>query len=219
MRTISLSLVLLLAATAPALADDDVGTPTDGARLHDGFYLRLGTGFGGYAETITLEDATQHTQVSGMASVSELMIGGAVRPGFILGGGVWTSSVMTSERTVGGMEPPDEVLTGSGSFTLAGPFIDWYFHPRRGLHFQAAVGFATVRGYDLPEAEDNPDAASLGGGAMLGFGYDWWVSDQWSCGILARVVGVGAVQEDDNHMRWTHGIGTSPSLLFTATLN
>ena len=154
-----------------------------------------------------------------MASVSELTFGGAVRPGVILGGGFFTSSVLSSERTVDGLMPPDEVMTGSGNFTLVGPFVDWYFDPRRGLHLQAAAGFATVRGWDFPEAEDNPDAVSVGGGLMLGFGYDWWASEQWSVGILARVIGIAAVQEDDNAMEWTHGIGTSPSLLFTATYN
>lgn len=211
----ALFLVLVLAGSAPASADSEAS----GARYHDGFYLRLATGFGGYNETITAEDADESTTVSGMATVSELMVGGAVRPGLILGGGVWTSSVLASDRVVDGAMPPVEVWGGSGNFSLIGPFIDWYFDPGRGLHFQAAIGGATVRGWDLPEAQDNPDAVSVGGGVMLGFGYEWWVSNQWSFGVLARLAAVGAIQEDDQGMTWSHGIGATPSVLFTATLN
>jgi hypothetical protein len=222
-RIPSLSVLLfIVAAAAPALADDASVTasqPAPGVHEHDGFYLRLATGFGGYNETITAEDADESTTVSGMSNVSELAIGGALRPGVILGGGVWTSSVMSSDRHVRGMDPPDEVLGGSGNFTLVGPFVDWYFDARRGLHLQGAVGFATVRGWDLPEAQDNPDAVSVGGGLMVGFGYEWWVSNQWSVGVLGRLAAVVAAQEDESEMTWTHAIGTSPSVLFTATLN
>jgi hypothetical protein len=213
---------LLLAGAAPAFADEvEEGSvpPRPGVHEHDGFYLRFGTGFGGYNETITAENADESSTVSGMSTVGELALGGAIRPGLILGGGVWTSSVMASDRNIRGMDPPDEVIGGSGNFTLIGPFIDWYFNPHRGLHLQGAVGFATVRGWDLPEAQDNPDAVSVGGGVMIGFGYEWWVSNQWAVGVLARIAGVGAVQEDETNMQWTHGIGASPSVLFTATLN
>jgi hypothetical protein len=210
----------LLALATPAFAEEPpaIQAETDG-RVHDGFYLRLGTGFGGYNESIRLEDADEDTTVTGMSNVSEVAIGGAVAPGVILGGGAWTSSVMASDRHIDGMTPPDEVIGGSGNFTLVGPFIDWYFNPRRGLHLQGALGFATVRGWDLPEAQDNPDAVSFGGGIMVGFGYEWWVSDGWSLGVLGRLAGVVAAQEDEAEMTWTHAIGTSPSVLFTATLN
>jgi hypothetical protein len=209
---------MMLACAAPALADEGTAE-LRGVHEHDGFYLRIATGFGGYSESITLEDSDDSTNVTGMASVGELALGGAIAPGIILGGGVWTSSVLASDRHVDGMEPPDEVIGGSSNFSLVGPFVDWYFDPHRGLHLQGALGFASVRGYGLPEAQDNPDAASFGGGFMVGFGYEWWASDQWSLGILARLAAVVAVQEDEENQMWTHGIGTSPSVLFTATLN
>ena len=95
------SLILIAALAAPAAADEALGpTEREGVHTHDGFYLRIATGFGGYSESITAEDADRSTQVTGMASVSELTFGGAVRPGLILGGGFFTSSVLSSERTV-----------------------------------------------------------------------------------------------------------------------
>ena len=54
---------------------------------------------------------------------------------------------------------------------------------------------------------------------MIGVGYEWWVSEQWSFGILGRVVGIVAAQEDDTGVRWVHGIGSSPSVLLTATFS
>jgi hypothetical protein len=204
--------------SAPAIARTR-GPSTD-AHLHDGFYLRIAMGFGGYSESIDEDGSDASTSVRGIASASELALGGAIRPGLILGGGFWTSSVLSSERTlIDGSTPPDEVIAGSGNFTLVGPFVDWYFDARRGLHLQGALGFATVRGWDLQEAQDNPDAVSVGGGIMVGLGYEWWVSEQWSLGVLARLTAIAAVQEDDQDDLWTHGIASTPSVLFSATLN
>jgi hypothetical protein len=222
MRTSPFILGVLATLAGPALAQPAPLLPErdpPGARRHDGFYLRLGVGFGGYSEAISVEDADESTTISGIASVSELAIGGTVLPGLVVGGGVWTSSVLSSERNIDGMLPPDEVIGGSGNFTLLGPFVDLYFRPRSGLHLQAAAGLATIRGWDLPEAQDNPDAVSVGGGAMVGFGYDWWVGDEWSIGILARLAAVVGVQEDEMGNTWVHAIGSSPALLFTATFH
>jgi hypothetical protein len=209
----------LLATPAVAVADDGIAAtaPAPGVHEHDGFYLRFGTGFGGYSETITAEDADEGSVVTGMANVGEFAIGWSVRPGWIVGVGAWSSSVLSSDEDVRGMEPPSEVLGGGGNFSFVGPFFDHYFHPQRGLHLQASAGFATVRGFDVPDAQDSGDEVSLGGGFMVGFGYEWWVSDQWSLGVLGRLAAVVAVQDDDTGMQWTHAIGTSPSVLFTAT--
>lgn len=217
--------VLLLAIASPAAADPSMvaATPILPAdptvHHHDGFYLRIGTGFGGYGESITAENADQSTTVSGMATVGEFALGGAIRPGFVIGGGFWTSTVAASERVTNGPMPPPEVLGGSGNYTLFGPFFDYWLKPTGGLHVQAAIGLATVRGWDLPNVQDNPGWVSFGGGAMVGLGYDWWVSEQWSFGVLGRITGIVAAQDDATDMRWTHTLGTSPSVLFTATYN
>lgn len=222
MRTSSIAtaLLVLCGGTAYAQAPAPEAPVVDATvHNHDGFYLRIGTGFGSYNETITMEDADDSSTVTGMASVGELSFGGAVRPGFIVGGGFWTSSVMASDLQVRGPAPPDEVMVGGGNYTVVGPFIDWYFDPRGGLHLQGAIGLATVRGWNLTEADVYPDAASIGAGVMVGFGYEWWASAQWSLGILGRLTGVIAAQETEDDVLWFHAIGSSPSVLFTATYN
>ena len=57
------------------------------------------------------------------------------------------------------------------------------------------------------------------GSAMFGVGYEWWVSDQWSVGVLGRMALAWTTGKDTADVRWYHTIGASPSILFTATFN
>lgn len=190
-----------------------------GVRFHDGFYLRLGTGFGSYSEGIRQSGEDKTTTVSGIANVTEIAIGGAVRPGLIFGGGVWTSSVLASARTVRGNAPPSEVIDSRGDFQLVGPFFDYYTNPAKGFHMQGAIGVANVRGMSVDSVNFDKDSISVGGGLMFGVGYDWWVSDQWSIGILGRMTAAVTGQEDKTDVRWYHAVGGTPSVLFVGTYN
>jgi hypothetical protein len=219
--------ILLPSALTPAAFAQNGGAPLNivtvseapGVHLHDGFYLRLGMGFGSYSEAIRQEDADKQTTVSGIASVSEFALGGAVRPGLVFGGGVWTSTILASARTIRGNPPPGEVIDGRGDFQLVGPFFDYYPDPRGGLHMQGAIGIANVRGLSVDSVNFDKDSISVGGGVMFGVGYDWWVSNEWSVGVLGRLaVGVTG-QEDKAGVRWYHAVGGTPSVLFTGTYN
>ena len=223
---VSLALVLAVsvAFTTEAAAQGSVpgvsqSAEKPGARLHNGFYLRLATGFGSYNESIRQSGADKDSTVTGIASAGEFALGGAVRPGLIFGGGVWSSSVLASDRTVRGNAPPSDVIDGRGDFSLVGPFFDYYFDPRKGLHMQGAVGIANVRGLSVDSGKFDKDSISVGGGLMFGFGYDWWVSDEWSLGVLGRLAIGFTGQEDDAGTRWYHVVGGTPSVLFTATYN
>ncbi len=217
LAAVAFSATAALADVAPSGAVDDVAPR--GARVHDGFYLRLGTGFGAYHETVRADGADESTLVTGISSTLELAVGWAVRPGFVLGLGYFSSHALASDRTVRGQMPPIEVSTSNGEVSLIGPFLDWYFDSRRGLHFQLAAGVAVAEGYGLQTTDFDGEASAVGGGVMLGFGHDWWVSSEWSFGILARVEIIGAVGDDDAGESWTHTFGALPSLLFTATFN
>ncbi|HEY0707694.1 MAG TPA: hypothetical protein VGG33_12905 [Polyangia bacterium] len=229
MRTTRLSLLLGMAGTmgvsapvfAQPAADPTIAAPAlpPGAHLHDGFYLRLGTGFGSYGEAIRQSGADKQTTVSGIANVTELAIGGAVRPGLIFGGGVWTSTVLASARTIRGTAPPPEVIDSRGDFQLVGPFFDYYMNPSGGFHMQGAFGVANVRGMSVETTNFDKDSISVGGGLMFGVGYDWWVSKEWSIGVLGRMT-VGITGQDDKaDVRWYHAVGGTPSVLFTGTYN
>jgi hypothetical protein len=190
-----------------------------GPRVHDGFYLRLGAGFGGYHESVTRDGADESTLVTGVASAVEFALGWAVRPGLIIGGGWVSSHALASDVSVRGEMPPPEVVSGGAEVTLFGPFVDWYFDPRKGLHFQAAAGVAVAHGFGMQTTDFDDDAAAVGGGIAVGFGHDWWVADEWSFGILARIEALAAFGDDDRGTRWNHSFGALPSLLFTATFN
>jgi hypothetical protein len=229
MRTTLFSLIIASAVSwaATTQAQTNASSPptlssapaAPGVHRHDGFYLRLATGFGAYNESIRQKGADDATAVTGIASVGEFALGGAIRPGVIFGGGVFSCGVLASDRTVRGPVPPSEIVDSQGSLTIVGPFMDYYFDAHRGLHFQGAIGFASLRGVSVGSGEVDKDRVALGGGMMVGFGYEWWVSDQWSLGILGRITGGFATGKDASDVRWNHAVGASPSVLFTGTYN
>lgn len=192
--------------------------PPPGWHNHDGFYLRLAIGFGSHRSDVTIEGEDRGTHVSGIAGAGELAIGGAIARGVMVGGGIYTSNVLASDRIVHGTAPPVDVLERGNDFSLIGPFVDWYLDPGRGLHVQGAVGLVTLRQGQVTDGELDEDTA-LGAGIMVGFGYDWWVSREWSFGVLGRLTAGVAVGDDSSGAQWTYEIGVSPAVLFTATYN
>jgi hypothetical protein len=186
---------------------------------HDGFYLRLATGFGPYNESIARPGETAHTTVSGMASTGDFAIGGSPRPGLILGGAIWTTSVLASDTRTDSGYPVPPSTSQSGSYSVLGPWMDYYFNPHGGLHMPAGIGFAVVRGIDPQGARVHSDDVAYGAGILAGLGYDWWVGDEWSVGITGRLTGIVGTSVDADGHRWVHLIGSSPSVLFAVTYN
>ncbi len=219
-------IVASLVALPGALADPPpaptsvVAVEDPSAHLHDGFYMRLATGFGSSFQTIAMEGHDPSVTVSGMSNVGELALGWAVWPGRILGLGWWSGTLVVTSREfhMDQPMPPDPLLNDAKDFNIFGPFADIYFNPRRGFHMQGALGLATVRGLGLTEARFHDDVV-YGAGVMLGLGYEWWVSNQWSVGLLGRVTAASTVNDDQDGVTWVHAVGASPSLLFTATYN
>jgi len=188
-------------------------------RLHDGFYLRLSTGLGPYNEWIDRAGQESHASVSGIAQTADVAAGGSIRPGVVLGGAFWSTTVLASNtRTFAG-----EVLTSTTaqnpSSWVAGPWVDYYFNPRGGFHLPAALGIAVINGLDVEGVRLSRNNNALGAGMLAGLGYDWWISDQWSIGVLGRITAIAATSKDDDGRRWVHLVGSVPSVLFSATFN
>lgn len=214
--------VLVLAHASPCFAQN--------ARVHDGFYLRLGGGVGFISDAFeTEEDSAVEISgtIQGTTFPGEIAIGGTVAPGLVLGGGLYwhyapSPSAEEVEVQAQGLESELEIEFEPSQFTLIGPMVDYYFDPRRGLHLQGSVGLAL---FALGEGEvaglagfESEEQSGGGLGAMVGVGHEWWIADNWGLGILGRVaVGVTGA-EDDNEVEWTHTV-LAPSLLFTATMN
>jgi hypothetical protein len=138
--------------------------------------------------------------------------------GLVLGVGAYTATMPAFEAET------DDPETGSYAFELTqlalfGPFADYYFDREGGFHVQGAPAVATVvAGSGEPEIA-GPQAqahTAVGFGFMLGAGYEWWVDDQWSLGLIGRFT-FGVTQGEDNRgVSWDH-TSYAPALLLGTT--
>lgn len=166
-------------------------------RRHDGFYARLelGAGYFSGSRRSDIFDIELEGEVTGIAQVGGLMLGGTVARGLVLGGGVWGTNTPRAEY--GG-----QVLQTDGASTIVertagvdlastsiiGPFLAWYPAPTQGLNAEVAVGLAlaTIGSYVQADTFEIDEYAASGWGLQLGVGYDFWIGEQWSLGLMAR---------------------------------
>jgi len=87
-----------------------------------------------------------------------------------------------------------------------------------------ALGIAQQVGFSLDAAtkkkdddEDDKGYEPLGPGLSLGLGYEIWIAEQWSLGVLARGTVAVLFSEDENNVKWTHFVASWPSFLMTVT--
>jgi hypothetical protein len=188
--TVSLALSTLALDAKPAVAE---------SRQHEGLYLRLGFGGGAaFGSLSTAADSTSH----GANVATELAIGKNLRPGLVVG--VGTFPMVVPSPTYDGVDAGGQHVSGTG------PFVDWYRRPSGGLHAQGGLLFAA--GY-LDGSDQRDGKVGFGYGAMAGVGFDRYVTDRLSLGLLARVTAYRLYGVDDNVRL------ASPSLLVTATFD
>lgn len=152
-------------------------------KRHDGFYLRMNLGVGGMITKVEYEPALlfDEVDVSGGGGTFGLMLGGTLDH-VVLGGGFWLNSAPDPKVEYAGFE--GESSGNTLNMFLVGPFIDWYPDLHGGFHLGGAIGWAGVVITD--DSEEENLAESAGGGAGLFVGYDWFVADEWSLGVLGR---------------------------------
>jgi hypothetical protein len=223
----SVAVLTLTCAVAPsAVAEEPVQRRLREAYRHNGFYFRIGTGFGVLDERLSSESSATyggevHGRNRGMAQLGELAIGGTVGEAWVFGGGVYSADLLgsTYKRGNGALAlPPTELDPELRNVSLIGPFFDWYPNPHRGFHFQGALGLATLTPRVFGDsATERSEYLAVGGGLMLGAGYDVWVDEEWSLGVLARTTAAVSSGRDESDVRWLHVVITSPSLLVTLT--
>ncbi len=148
-------------------------------RTHDGFYARLSLGFGHLGATMNPRE-TNGIKGSGSTLAVDFALGYAVSPGIILGGTLMMES-LPSARLDADAPIVTDVRAG-----LLGPFFDGYPKARGGFHLGGGLGVAGTR--------LNPQSAAgfnkaTGYGIAGWLGYDIWVAEQWSAGILLRLMG------------------------------
>jgi hypothetical protein len=189
---------------------------------HDGFYLRLGIGAGHLASSFqSSAPGTVSGSGSGTSSAIEIAIGGTISSGLVIGGGIFGESstgVRSHDVSRDGRRalPEGWVLEYELTLSMLGVLLDWYFDDELGFHVQVVAGSA---GLQFREGDLVEDHSASGYGLMGGLGYELWVGDQWSMGVLVRGTTLVAKGDDSAGAGWEHVVRALPSLMLTLTLH
>jgi hypothetical protein len=168
--------------------------PPPGARLHDGFYLRVALGGGSARMKLSsAESGVADATVKGGGVGLDFLIGGSPSDGLVIGGGIFSQSDNSPTVEQGGTSVK---YNGDGSLALIGPFIDGFFDPEGGFHLGGAIG---ITGFNLNNKDvDNYDTTAYNGGGLLAFGgYDAWIADEWSLGGYVKFMASSGTRNVD----------------------
>ncbi len=178
---------LLAAGCAAAIALMAAGTASAEPRTHDGFFLRLGLNLGPMIVNESYEfngqSAGDDGKITGFSTGFDLLLGGTLAPGFVLGGGLLGVTTSNPHLKRGPFE-----ADADGTMILAGAalFANYYFDPTQGFNLQGLVGYGALDYVDEGGASGGNDPSGIIFG--IGAGYDFWISDQWSIGPFGRVL-------------------------------
>lgn len=167
--------------------------------------------------------------MNGSGGGLQVSVGGTPAPGLVIGAtaviesteALSTGSARYSSADFAGA---DELAITEGLTLFGlGPFVDWYFDPKGGLHAQAAVLLAGAASGDIEvdgkTVIDQNDSGGGGLGVFAGVGYDWWVADQWSLGVLGRLGFAGVSSQKGSSPTVDHRVLMAPGLQLTATFH
>jgi hypothetical protein len=204
--------VLVFSLSSTALAESQPHT-------HDGFYVQLALGPSRLQDDYEIEGTGLFGDgsgtVSGFGEGHQVVVGGALFPGFILAGAAVADVAFSAEVE------SDGTAVESDSFGMVsfGPMIDFYPQATGGFHIEAGFGFGVTSGV-TPEGVDGGGASGIG--FFGGVGYELWIAKEWGMGGLLRVHHVRATESADTliagELDVTHR-ALAVSLLFSATYN
>jgi len=168
-------------------------------------------------------NVTSEVKARGGGAGFEFALGGTVAPGLVIGGGIYTVSTSnvtweSDAEAVLDQYGDDTFEGGDGSVGVLGVMLDFYPNPRGGFHVQGGLGLGTIvldNDDDLDFPGENWEGG--GGGLMLGAGYEFWVSDQWSLGGVGRVLMVSGKVRGSETDRDHDAKAIAPAILFVAT--
>lgn len=156
-----------VASTPPPEASDD-------AYRHNGFYLDLGLGL----------QLTSDQEVDGRE----------FHPGFSYESSIGGTFAGTSAVVVGFQNIFSYSTLGTAGLKVGsvvrfnGLFVSYYPDARAGLHFRGGLGVgATYTGKPGAENAFQYSKNEFGPSVLGGVGYDTFVSDEWSLGVLGRI--------------------------------
>ena len=186
----------------------DVGN--DSKHKHDGFYLRLASGFGG---TAAVEDYDgDEFIISGESSNTTIGIGYALRENFIVNLDIFGSIMVDPELEINGKvigEADAEV-----TFSNVGLGLTYYIMPSN-FYLSGSFGFAICQ----VETDYTTFDTDLGYGLNIMVGKEWWVSDNWGIGIATHLL-YSRIPDNDDFIEEDLYLNTaSIGFLLSATFN
>lgn len=191
--------------TEPSLESDG-----DDTHSLDGFYMRVGVGAGGFFDRFESRDAEHIVDghARGGAGAFDLVMGGSLGRGVMLGGMLLLDFVGEPETELEGLEIRRNI--DIGSYMMLGPYLEWY--PEQARSWRIQLGALAARMTIETDEGTFADHDPIGGALLVAGGREWWVADHWTLGITCRFT--HAVLQDDQQR---HKV-TTVALMMTATL-
>lgn len=192
----SLALAQQTPPPPPPVVVEPEPAPPPAAPRHTGFYLRLGAGVGGFGDSMQVQGSGVYsgTATGGTGSL-ELGLDGAIKPGLIIGGAVYSETMVNPTISINGLNVASDYQVGT--LGLLGPFIEWYLNPNKGFHLGGALCAARITlSDDKGVIQTN---SILGGGAVVDIGYEWAIADAWGIGVMGRLIGAGLSDGQTHH--------------------
>jgi tetratricopeptide (TPR) repeat protein len=173
----------------------------DAADPRAGWYVRLALGFGLMGDSVggLAQDAT----LSSATAMGHAALGHDITDHLVIGGALMFEWGLGASVAVGDLESD----VNTANLTLFAAFVDYYFAPQEnGWH---ALGGLALAWFSLSERGAVLGVEDATGGALvLGGGYDWPVFDEeWTLGVLGRLILAKADQEVGKHALATLSVG------------
>jgi len=119
---------------------------------------------------------------SGLTLPSSIFLGGTLFGHLALGGGIVLDYAPSPTYKVDGTKISNTVT--AQMIIGLGIYGDYYLHPQaNGLHFQVFAGWG---GLETSFHGNVGGSDPTGLVTAFGVGHDWWISDEWSAGVLGR---------------------------------
>lgn len=162
--TTTLTTVLLAAAATSAHADSQ-------PRTHDGFHFQVAGGLGYYNVS---NDAQPF---SGVTIPMQLFLGGTLMEKLAFGGGIMFDYAPSPSS--------DFAAVTSQTVVGLGLYGDYYLDPKaNGLHVQGFLGWGGLETSVMGNVGGSDPTGLV---TSIGVGYDLWLNDQWSYGVMGRI--------------------------------
>lgn len=175
---------------------------------HDGFFLRLATGFGGAGDKVTDDNGIENI-IKGAASTSSIAIGFTLTENLALHAEIFHAVLIEPKSSKGGSATTSDVLAGKYYAGGVGAGVTYYFMPSN-FYLSGAIG-AVVLDADFGIAHFSTEA---GVGLDFLLGKEWWVSDNWAIGVAGQFIFARVPsQYSDSHNTFAGAV------LFSATYN